>query len=64
MKPLAQVLKETKLGVAMTPKSQTSCASGRLGHANMPRGFTKHEVKHGVEELREGSHQRGRGTLA
>jgi hypothetical protein len=46
---LTQVLKETKFGVAPTPKSHTSWESGHLGCVNMPRGFPKHEVKHGVE---------------
>jgi hypothetical protein len=44
MKTLAQVLKETKLGVALTPKCCTSWASGCLGHVNVPRGLPKYEV--------------------
>lgn len=41
--------KERKFGVASTPKSCTSWASGHIGYTNIPRGLAKHEVKHGVK---------------
>jgi hypothetical protein len=44
MNTLAQVLKETKFGVALGPKYCMSWESGCLGHANAPRGFPKYEA--------------------
>jgi hypothetical protein len=41
---LSQVLKETKLGVAPTPKYFTSLESGILGNVNTLRGLHKYEA--------------------
>jgi hypothetical protein len=46
---LAQVLEEMEFWVALTPKRHTSWESWHLGQENMPRIFSKHEVKHGIE---------------
>jgi hypothetical protein len=45
MEVLAQVLKETKFGFALAPKTCTNWESRNFGHVNAPMGSPKHEER-------------------